>query len=69
MALKSFKQTATKLKDDTPKPSIDGTLYTLVFGTTAVIGLLSFGVYKLLAPERLIARKAKATVTKHRQAQ
>ncbi|MFD1485105.1 hypothetical protein ACFQ5J_07670 [Lacticaseibacillus baoqingensis] len=69
MALKTIKQTASKLKDETPKPSIDGTLYSIVFGTTAVIGLLSFGIYKLLTPERVIARKAKATVAKHRQAQ
>lgn len=68
MALKKIRQTATQLKAETPKPTIEGTVYTVVFGATAFLGLLSFGIYKLLTPERVIAHKAKATVAKHREA-
>lgn len=66
MAFKHLRQTATQIKTDTPKPTIEGTVYSIVFGATAIVGLLSFGIYKLLTPERAIAHKAKATVEKHR---
>lgn len=74
MAFDRIKNGASKLKDETPKPTIEGTVYSIVFGATAVVGLLTFGVYKLLAPERVLAKKAKqtavkakATVEKHRE--
>lgn len=66
MAFKTLRKTATQIKTDTPKPTIEGTVYSIVFGATAIVGLLSFGIYKLLTPERVIAKKAKATVDKHR---
>ncbi|WP_461214245.1 hypothetical protein [Lacticaseibacillus sp. GG6-2] len=67
MAFKDLRQTATQIKTDTPKPTVEGAVYCIVFGATAVAGLLSFGIYKLLTPERVIAKKAKATVDKHRE--
>lgn len=67
MAFNKIRNTATKIKTETPKPNVEGVVYSIVFGTTAVIGLLSFGVYKLLTPERVLAKKAKQTVAKHRE--
>jgi hypothetical protein len=69
MAFKKLRNTATKIKADTPKPTIEGTVYSIVFGATAIAGLLSFGVYKLLTPERVLAKKAKDTVAKHRESE
>ena len=45
--------------EDIPHPTLDATIYVLVFGLTAIGGLVSYGAYQLFKPERQLAHKAK----------
>lgn len=38
----------TRKLDDIPHPTLDATLYLLVFSITAIGGLVSYGAYQLL---------------------
>ena len=55
----------TRKLDDIPHPTLDATLYLLVFSITAIGGLVSYGAYQLFKPERKLAHKAKTLVDEH----
>ena len=61
----SAEKKVTEKLDDLPHPTLDATLYLLVFGVTAIGGLVSYGAYQLFKPERKLAHKAKAIVAEH----
>ncbi|WLV76745.1 hypothetical protein LACPH_001440 [Lacticaseibacillus parahuelsenbergensis] len=53
--------------EDIPHPTLDATIYILVFGITALGGLVSYGAYQFFKPERKLAHKAKHIVDDHQR--